>query len=60
MQLSESGPKNWNRFRRGGYLQADVKNKDFIWRGTASDTLSGKPEERCLRDVEQGGLACRK
>jgi hypothetical protein len=46
MQLSESGPKNWNRFRRGGYLQADVKNKDFIWRGTASDTLSDKPEER--------------
>jgi hypothetical protein len=24
---------------------ADVKNKDFIWRGTASDTLSDKPEK---------------
>ena len=24
---------------------ADVKNKSFIWRGTASDTLSDKPEK---------------
>ena len=24
---------------------ADVKNKDFIWRGTASDTLSDQPEK---------------
>jgi hypothetical protein len=24
---------------------ADVKNKDFVWRGTASDTLSDKPEK---------------
>lgn len=24
---------------------ADVKNKEFIWRGTASDTLSDKPEK---------------
>lgn len=24
---------------------ADVKNKSFVWRGTASDTLSDKPEK---------------
>jgi hypothetical protein len=24
---------------------ADVKNKDFVWRGTASDTLSDQPEK---------------
>jgi len=56
MQLSESGrEKIGERFGRGGYLQADVKSKDFIGRGTASDTLSDKPEERCLRGLEQGG-----
>ena len=26
-------------------MDGDVKNKTFIWRGTASDTLSDKPEK---------------